>query len=325
MKNPFLLLGFLAGFALASAGIARAQCYQSLLPASGATGYEHVVRLCVHFSDASFIPDDIICSRNGPGGESAIDVPIYAYNLHEGIEYLEFSIASNESLAAFVPGSCFSVVASHASRRGAEYAIDLAIQASGPTCGPVHVGSARVEPGSQQGPIWIDLVPNGQTGKMFALDAYGLAQILYTPHHGGFIGTGYLYACQRPLCEEPNAPVREFVAEKDAGCSTRLSWVAGGGNLTVVRFRTDRYPTDYQDGELAVETASEPGQIQTTLHGGFPEPAILYYKAFSLTRDAGGLITNTSFVECCSADTVVVNCQIAVGAASWGAIKSLFQ
>jgi hypothetical protein len=70
---------------------------------------------------------------------------------------------------------------------------------------------------------------------------------------------------------------------------------------------------------------SSPGESQYYFHTGIPTEATLYYKAFSLTRDAGDTITRGSFVECASVDTVQVKCEIGVESTSWGAIKSLYR
>jgi hypothetical protein len=105
----------------------------------------------------------------------------------------------------------------------------------------------------------------------------------------------------------------------------KLTWVAGSGNRTMIRYRTDRYPTGTEDGLLAIEVPSSPGESQYYFQTGIPNAATLYYKAFSLTRDAGNLITRSSFVECASVDTVQVRCEIGVESTSWGSIKSLFK
>jgi hypothetical protein len=318
MKKALLVLGFLLCFMTAMSGFLQAQCYGSLMLSSRFFEFDRIVRLSVHFGDAASVPYDVVCSRSMLAGETTIDAPIYAYNLNEGITYLEFSVVSNESLAVFVPDNCFSIVASYRCHCNGLYRIDLAVQACGPTCGPARIGKARIVRIAGNDPVWIDLRPNGQTGKMFALDTYGLLCGAYSPQHGGFVGQDYLYACQKPMCEEPNTPVTALAAERNAGCSTKLTWIAGSGNRTMIRFRTDQYPTDYQDGRLVVEMPSTPGESQYYYHTDLPEPATIYYKAFSLTRDASDLLTKSSFVECSSVD-------IEVETATWGVIKSLFR
>ncbi|HVO76684.1 MAG TPA: hypothetical protein VMT60_01740 [Candidatus Bathyarchaeia archaeon] len=325
MKRALFGIILILSLAIAMSGPVFAQCHGTLMLASNYFEFDYLVRLAVHFGDAASIPSDIICSRSMLPSEVTLEAPIWAYNLQEGIQYLEFSVVSNESLAVFVPDNCFSIVGSCRCNCGGSYRIDLAVQACGPLCGPVRVGSARIVRVHASDPVWVDLRPNSQTGKMFAMDMYGKPHNAFSPRHGGYFGMSYLYACQPPICEEPNATVTSFVAERGPGCSVRLTWTAGSGNRTMIRFRTDQYPTGTSDGQLAVEVPSTPGQSQYFYHTGFPSPAILYYKAFSLTRDAGGLITRDSFVECSAVDSVTVKCEIAAQPISWGAIKSRFK
>ena len=325
MKTAFAGLVLFICCAAAWCGSPRAQCYQSLMFAASPAELDRIVRLAVHFGDASSLPNDVICGRGMLPGETTLAVPIYAYNLHEGIAYLEFSIVSNESLSVFVPDNCFVILASNTYHVDGVYRNDLAIQSCGPTCGPALLGTATVERIGASDPVWIDLRPNGQTGNMFAIDTYGQECAAFSPRHGGFIGQRYLYACQEPLCEEPNAPVTAFAAEKASGCSILLTWKAGSGNRTMIRFRTDRYPTDDEDGMLAFEIPSVPGEREYFLHHNVPQPATIYYKAFSLTRDASGTVTRSSFVECSSVAMIWMQCEIGTDAATWGAIKGLFR
>lgn len=307
-----------------AAGTALAQCGGPRALSSSLADSDYLVRLAVHFGDASSVPEDIVCSRGIPAGESVIDVPVWAYNLHEGAIYLEFSVASNESIAVFTPDNTWNVVGGSRYSTGREHGLDLALQAMQGVCGPVRIGYVQIVRVHGGDPVWIDLRPNSQTGKMIEMDSRGNWHEVFSPHHGGFLGQSWLYACQEPICEEPNAPVTGFTAEKGEGCAVRLSWIAGSGNRTMVRYRTDRYPRGAEDGTLAVETPSVPGEVQCCLQVGVSAAPILYYTAFSLTRDAGETIARGSFVECASADTAVVACEIGVESASWGAIKSLF-
>lgn len=323
-KATLAAIAFLAIIAGAS-GMVQAQCYGSLALSSSFAEFDYLVRLAVHFGDAASIPTDVICSRSMLPSELVLDVPLWAYNLHEGAGYLEFSVVSNESIAVFVPDNCWSVVGSCRCSSGTEYRLDLALQACGTSCGPVRIGYAQVVRVKGSDPVWIDLRPNSQTGKMIAIDGYGKSHNAFSPRHGGFIGQNYLYTCQEPICEEPNTSAVDFVAMQGQGCSVKLTWVAGSGNRTMIRYRTDRYPTGTEDGLLAVEVPSSPAESQYYFHTGISNAATLYYKAFSLTRDSGDFITRSSFVECASVDTVKVKCEIGVETTSWGAIKSLYK
>lgn len=321
------LVGMFVIFSLVSAmsGPSRAQCYGSLMLVTDYLQIDRLVRLAVDFGDPSSIPSGVVCSRSMLPGENHFTVPIYAYNLHEGIQFLEFAVESNESLSVYNPDGCFSMAASSVSRTPAGWRMDLSLQSSGPCCAPARVGSVQVVRVLGSDPIWIDLKPNGQTGKMYALDLYGQPHNAFAPRHGGFIGQNFLYACQQPMCEEPSAPVSDFKAEMGPSCSVKLTWTGGGGNRTMIRCRTDQYPTDYEDGQLVVETPSTPGERGFYFQTGMQNLATLYYKVFSLTRDAADNIIKGSFVECSSVDTVFTRCEISVRSVSWGAIKSLYQ
>ena len=186
MKKVIPASAVLLAFIVAASGALQAQCYGSLALSSSFAEFDYLVRLAVHFGDAASIPTDIICSRSMLPSELVIDVPLWAYNLHEGAGYLEFSIVSNESIAVFVPDNCWSVVGSCRCRSGTEYRLDLALQACETSCGPVRIGYAQVVRVKESDPVWIDLRPNSQTGKMIAIDGYGKSHNVFSPQHGGF-------------------------------------------------------------------------------------------------------------------------------------------
>ena len=119
MKKAILASALFLAFVVGASGALQAQCYGSLALSSSFAEFDYLVRLAVHFGDASSIPDDIICSRSMLPSELVIDVPLWAYNLHEGAGYLEFSVVSNESIAVFVPDNCWSVVGSCRCKCGA--------------------------------------------------------------------------------------------------------------------------------------------------------------------------------------------------------------
>ena len=112
MKRVLLHLFIIFSIATAMSTAVRAQCYGSLMLASDYFQSDRLVRLAVHFGDPSSIPSDIVCSRSMLPGDTRFEVPIYAYNLHEGIQYLEFAVESNDSLGVYIPDGCFSMVAS---------------------------------------------------------------------------------------------------------------------------------------------------------------------------------------------------------------------
>ncbi len=304
-------------------GSAYAQCYGSLALSPGFFEYDYLVRLCVHFGDVSSIPEDIVCSSGRMEGEDILQVPIYFYNAHEGVNRLEFAVESNDSIISFSPQNGFSIYhTSHQEYTGFNR-MNLKIDTCMPACGPTLAGYIYIVPAEDSDLTWIHLVPNANTHRMNALDPFGADHYVFSPQHGGYIGNSYLYTCQAPICEEPNMPVTNLVAQTGFARSVRLTWTAGEGNYTVIRARTDRYPAGYYDGRLVIEMESTPGQEMYFFDTEVPDLAIIYYKAFSLTINGGGDIINNSFVECEAVDTIFVHNEIAVETMSWGAIKGL--
>jgi hypothetical protein len=304
---------------------AGAQCFQTLALSPGYFEYDYMVRLCVHFADPSLIPQDIICSRPRGDGEDIIQVPIYFYNAHEGIEHLEFAIESNDSILSFSPENCFSIYRAsyYCSDPAGFNTLNLKLDACMPLCGPALAGYAYIVPSSGDDVTWINLVENSNTHRMFASDLFGADHYMFSAQYGGFVGESYLYTCQQPMCEEPNMPVTSLVASAGYARSVKLTWTAGDGNVTVIRARTDRYPTGYDDGRLVVEMPSEPGQQLYFFDTNVPDLAVVYYKAWSLTKDGSGNVINTSYVECSAVDTTFVHNEIAAEKTSWGALKKL--
>ena len=109
-------------------GEACAQCFGSLMLEPGFFEFDYLVRIAVHFGSAGDIPTDIICSRGRMPGEEVLEIPIWAYNLHEGVTYMEFGIESNDSITSFAAAAGVSIV--HEAARncgvGAEIAAGLA-------------------------------------------------------------------------------------------------------------------------------------------------------------------------------------------------------
>jgi hypothetical protein len=158
---------------------------------------------------------------------------------------------------------------------------------------------------------------------MYASDCHYYNHPMFSPNHGGYVGSSYLYTCQRPICEEPNLPVVDLEAEAGYGIAVKLTWTAGEGNTTVIRARTDRYPTGYGDGRLVVEMPGTFGQHQYYYDTVAEQGAIIYYKAFSLTKDLSGQVIDDSFIECAATDTTFTHGFIATEESSWGAIKKM--
>lgn len=326
--GPIYILAVLSLFIVSLAGMqspARAQCYGSLSLDPGFFEYDYLVRLAVHFGDEHDIPGGVMCGRSRYPDEEIVEVPIWFYNAHEGIVYLELGVESNDSIVGFTPNNCWDVMHSSIVKTDASiFQLNLKLDACGPLCGPGLAGWVLVRPAPGSDLTWINLVPNRISGRMRAIDASLGGRNAFSPHHGGYIGSGWLYTCQEPICEEPNEGVPWLIAEADYGHWVKLAWVAGAGNTTVIMARLDRFPTGHGDGRLVVEMPSVPGQRQIFWDTGAPLSTLVYYAAFSLTKE-NGVVTLDSFVECAAVDTTMTTSVIATEEASWGAVKTIMR
>jgi hypothetical protein len=324
-RRPLLILSviLLTVVMIIPSGEANAQCFGSLMLSPGFFEFDYLVRLAVHFGGAEDIPTDIICSRGRIPGEDIIEVPVWFYNAHEGLTYLEFGVESNDSIVGFTPDGAMDLKHGSLAKIDGIFNYSVKLETNSPVCGPGLAGYALIKPAGESELTWINLVTNRITGRMYASDWQYNRHDMFSPHHGGFVGTSYLYTCQRPICEEPNLPVAGLDATAGYGIAVRLTWTAGEGNVTVIRARTDRYPMGYGDGRLVVEMPSTYGQQLYYYDTAAPQGAIIYYKAFSLTKNLSGEVLDDSFVECSAADTTFTHGFIATEESSWGAIKKI--
>jgi hypothetical protein len=305
-------------------GGANAQCFGSLNLAPGYFEFDYLVRIAVHFGTADDIPTDIICSRGRMPGEEIVEVPLWFYNAHEGLTYLEFGVESNDTIVGFEPASCMDIFHQSHFEVKKIFRWNLKIEACAPMCGPGLIGNLLIKPADSSELTWINLTTNYHTQRMYATDWLFNEHLMFSPTHGGYVGSGYLYTCQEPICEEPNLPAEGLTATAGFGLAVQLKWTAGEGNYTVIRARTDGFPAGYGDGRLVVEMPTNYGQSCYFYDTYAPQGSIIYYKAFSLTRSGEEVITD-SFVECAATDTTFTHGFIATEETSWGGIKKKMQ
>ena len=298
-----------------------AQCYGSLDLAPDYFQYNYLVRLAIHFGDVSALPEDVICNRTLGSGESPVEIPVYFYNAHSGIVGVEFGVESCDSIASFLPQNGFVISGSSKKMNSGFYHMNIEVERGISLCGPALIGYFYIIPSGNNDPIWVTIVENTSTGGMFATDHYGDAHYAFSPHHGGYVGSSYLYTCQEPMCEEPNLPVLDFEAEPGYANSVKLMWTAGGGDHTIIRYSTDRFPEGYGDGDFLVDFATVPGEFRQYSHVDPPHDVVIYYTAFSVTSVSGEVIRD-SFVECGASDTTFFEKPINAELTSWGALKS---
>jgi len=323
--NFLLVCVFVLALLLTANSGVQAQCYGALNVDSEFFKYNYIVRLAIHFGDVSDLPENVQCCRAMIPDESPIQVPVYFYNAHSGIYRLGFSVSSCDSIASFSPANGFGVSYSSSQRISGHYNFTVKLESGFPVCGPALAGYVNIIPSGRNDPIWVDLQEVSTVNRMYATDQFGREYYAFSPHHGGYIGSAYMYTCQNPICEEPNMGVTELEASMGTGNSVKLTWTAGGGEQTMIRYRLDGFPTGFGDGEHVVTVNSTPGQEQYFFHTGPPIGVVIYYTAFSLTMDGTSDVIRNSFVECAAVDTTLAESQIDAEETSWGAMKSMMK
>jgi hypothetical protein len=324
MAEPNLLLVYLFLVALLFPvnSEVQAQCYGALNVDTEFLKYNYIVRLAIHFGDESDIPGNIQCCRDLMAGESPVQVPVYFYNAHGGIYQLGFSVSSCDSIASFTPSNGFSLSYGTPEKVSGHYRYTVKLESGFPVCGPALAGYANIIPSGRNDPIWVDLQEVSSINRMYATDQFGREYYAFSPQHGGYIGGHFLYNCQEPICEEPNPAVTDLEASIGMANSVKLTWTAGGGDQTMIRYSLDGFPAGHGDGEHVVTVDSAPGQEQYFYHTGPPLGVVIYYTAFSLTMDGTQEVIRNSFVECAATDTTLADVQIDAEITSWGALKS---
>lgn len=321
IKTVFLISIFII-FSIIYTAPSYAQCYGSLNLPADYFKYDYLVRLCVHFGDLSDLPGDVICSRTLQEGESLVEVPVYFFNARDGIIGVRFAVESFDSIASFSPQNGFSIIQSSKERdQAGYYRMNIKAEKGDPLCGPALIGYAYIVRSEGSDPVWVNIEENSTYGGIYATDRYGNVHYAFSPRHGGYVGSDFLYTCQEPICEEPNLPVLDLVAEPGYANSVKLTWIAGGGDHTIIRYSTDHFPEGYADGLSLVNIESSPGEIKQVSHVDPPSDIVIYYTAFSVSSVSGEVIRN-SFVDCGATDTTFFSKPIATETTSWGALKS---
>lgn len=87
------------------------------------------------------------------------------------------------------------------------------------------------------------------------------------------------------ITPEPTEPVASFSVSPD-NTNSLLSWqnpTIGNFTGTMIRYRTDAYPVDEQDGVLLADRSAAPGSANSLVHAGLMNGTTYYYAAFAHT------------------------------------------
>ena len=294
----------------------RAQCV--LVRERGGAAYTpHVV---IHFGDPAGVPGDLQPASSIDRTQPSLCVPIYAYDLWEGANLVEFALHTPLAPAGFEPGPGIAGLQMELAPDSSGVTTSLRLTPPSTQCGPMLLGCLRLPTAALPSSFLVEVVANQTSGRLALRTPAGEWRTASVDEGGGHIGGNTSHA--HNVCVT-NRAVRDLAATViDRTGIVDLSWTSGSGGFTLVRYRLDgRYPTDPWDGELM---AFLPSSIRRYSHL-FGVPGDLHIAAWSVTRGAHGYLYAASHIECGSLATVSVHMPIAVLEQPWHGIKSLYR
>jgi hypothetical protein len=279
-----------------------------------------------------YLPRLELSDPSGPGGQCALALPdrvpgpvvfaLRASNLLDGATGARLRLIASEPITGFASAPGLSAMTVPGDVGTGVWTLDVLVSGA-PFCGPASLGELTLAVRSGCRGLWADLTGFGGDGPPIVVLRMGETPAL-CPNHGAYAGPRDLYHCQLPLCPEPNEPVRDFTPLASEGRVPQLGWTAGGGNVTVIRYRSDGfYPISLTDGELLAAMPTIPGQRYTCRHEN-PEVPRCWYSAFAVTVE-GETIVLGSRLECGALTTASFDPSIEVMPATWGALKRFYR
>lgn len=279
-----------------------------------------IPHLALHFGDPADVPLHIRCSTSLDKNLPSFCVPIYAYNLGEGVSGFQFALRTPSSPSGFDPGPGVTVVQMTVDPVDGEAVTSFDLTASAPVCGPALLGCVRLATGELPESFQITMVEQHASVRCAARTVAGEWRSVIMDHGGAFVEQGG--QCADDVCRS-NGPITDLRATQGERASIiDLSWTSGTGSYTLLRYRTDgRYPADPWDGE---PMAFVPSDI-TLYRYSTPLPGDLRIAAWSISRTPHGDFSSASSLECGSMASIVIQLPVTTVPNRWGSIKNLYR
>jgi len=302
--------------ALGIGAVARAEC---LLVQERELTYP-IPHLALHFGDPADVPLNIRCSTTVDENLPTLAVPIYAYNLGEGVSGFQFALRTPSAPTGFDRGPGVTLVQMNVDSSGDAFVTSFDLATSTPICGPALLGRVRLSTAALPESFQITMVDQPATVRCAARTLSGEWRSVSMDHGGAFVGPGS--RCADDLCPS-NIPITELRATQGERASIiDLDWVNGTGNYTLLRYRTDgRYPVDPWDGE---PMAFVPSNI-TRYQYSTPLPGDVRIAAWSISRTPHGDFSSASSLECGSVASIVIELPVTTSPSQWGSMKNLYR
>jgi hypothetical protein len=279
-----------------------------------------IPHLALHFGDAADVPLHIQCSTSLDKNLPSLCVPIYAYNLGEGVSGFQFALNTPTPPTGFDRGPEITVLQMNVDTLSGTAITSFDLTTSAPICGPAFLGCIRLATAGLPESFQITMVEHHASILCAARTVAGEWRTATMDHGGAFIGPGS--QCGDDLCHS-NGPITNLRATQGARASIiDLSWRSGTGNYTLLRYRTDgHYPVDPWDGE---PLGFLPSDI-THYTYSTPLPGDVRIAAWSISRTAHGDYSSASNLECGSLTSITIQLPVAVVPSQWGSMKNLYR
>lgn len=252
-----------------------------------------------------------------------LSLPVYAYNLQGEALGARFRLVASAQITDFQVAPGVTRAQMEGPRfDGRLWSVDLDL--SGTLCGPALLGELQLLAPEGATTLFADVAGYGGSGSPTVSNTFKGELPAVSPRHGAYAGATDLYHCQPPLCREPNAPVQDLTALQSGGFVIELGWIAGGGDFTMIRYRSDGVPpTSIFDGGLLTVMPTIQGQSYAVIHEN-PDYSQYWYTAFAVSM-SGDVVTLGSRLECDSFTTASVDPSVPTTEASWSAVKNIYR
>lgn len=281
---------------------------------------QYTPHVAIHFGPPADVPRDIRCATTIDRNADTFCVPLYAYNLWDGVSAFELALRLPVAPLAFDADPAIASSTVEISPGANGIAVGLRLLANAPLCGPVRLGCARFATAELPDVFAIDVEAHPVTNRRAACDPRGNWRSLAVDAGGAHIGLDT--ECPRGPCAA-EAPVTALAASSgDEPGVLEFEWQSGSGSYTLFCVRTDgRYPADPWDGRFL---ALLPSDVRSYTHR-FEETGTVHVAAWSVTRGAFGALHATSNMECGGLVSALVDMPIGIATRSWGDVKALFR
>jgi len=319
-----LAFGLAFGLAIGFTSFALATNCEELSPTSTnvmAYGTDYLPRLDFHDG----LEAETACVYDLPDALPAeMNIPLYGFNLQNAITGVRFRLIASVPLVTFTPSEDLTEIGGETVWNDEDYwYLDISLVAE-EICGPLVIGEVTLSVPEGTESYFVDLL--GFLAEQSPVFVYNhtIELPVVQPRHGAYAGQVDLYHCQPPLCVQPNTAVSEFQPIQSGGEVIELGWKGGGGDFTMIRYRTDGlHPTSIFDGELLTLMPSYPQQDFAIFHDN-PQFVQYWYSAFSVTM-VGEEVVLGSQLECDSFTTATVDESVGSESTTWGVLKSKYR